>query len=370
VAHLVFQTAYPGDLFLSIPLLKSIKDWDPQSAIVLACRPGLGEFFKKSGLVSEVIEVDKKNVAGRRAALAALRAQTWDYIFVPHESVRTALWMTRLRARLGKVGFAKWWNHGFFSKRVVKPMAFPDALRQLSLLTAVDGGLAERFGMEEIQAFGGEDVAGAQGQSSAGKSQSAGSGPSATLTDFRQPVIPVWSSMQVKAHRTVSADGVRRVFLAPGSVWNTKRWTMEGYEAVARQLQARGFLVELVGSSAERAICDAIAAKVPGVVNRAGQTSLSDLVELFTTGVALICNDSGAMHAASAAGLPTVAIFGPTVLAQGFRPWQNLAVVVGRDLPCRPCGKHGSKECPLGTHECMRSLAPAQVLEAFDHLTK
>ena len=126
--------------------------------------------------------------------------------------------------------------------------------------------------------------------------------------------------------------------------------------------------MELVGSGAEKELCDRIARAVPGVLNHAGKTTLGDLVELFGGGAALVCNDSGAMHAAAVAGLPTVAIFGPTVLAQGFRPWQNHALVVQRSLTCRPCGKHGAKVCPIGTHECMEAISPGEVLGAIERL--
>ncbi len=308
----------------------------------MACRPGLGEFFVKNHLVDEVIEIDKRSGTGRKAALSQLAANEWDVIFVPHQSLRTALWMTRLRARRGKVAFHSGWNFPFYKWRVVRPAAYPEALRQLSLLTPFDGTLAELFGDENFARL------------LSPESQ-------ASPFDFREPEIPEWASMQLG---TRGADR-QRVFLAPGSVWPTKRWTRRGFEALAQLLLQRGFQVELVGSPAEKALCDEIAVKVSGVINRAGQTSLNGLVELFAGGAALIANDSGAMHAAAVAGLPTVAIFGPTVLAQGFRPWQNAAVVVQRKLGCRPCGKHGALVCPLGTHECMETISPGEVLAAL-----
>jgi heptosyltransferase-2 len=345
VAHLVFQTAFPGDLFLSIPLIRRIRDWEPETEIVLACRPGLGEYFLNSGLVSEVIEIDKRSGRGRRAAMQQILARQWDVVFVPHESVRTALWMWKVRASRAKIGFRKWWNRFFYSHRVVKPMGFPDAMRQLSLLTPLDGRLAETFASREIDVF---------------------RNPTAqnTLEDFRTNEIPRWASMTMHRHN----PGSHKVFLAPGSVWNTKRWKEKGYEALASLLLLRGYSVELVGSAAEKALCDEIAAHVPGVINHAGKTSLGDLVNLFAGGGALVCNDSGAMHAAAVAGLPTVAIFGPTVLALGFRPWQDQALVVQRPLGCRPCGKHGAKSCPIGTHECMEAITPGEVLGAVEQL--
>lgn len=359
MAHLIFQTAFPGDLFLSIPLIKRIRVWNPEAELVLACRPGLGEFFKEFGLVDDFIAVDKRAPGKGRAALARLREREWDTIFVPHESFRTAWWMTSLRAKR-KVGFAKWWNRFMYDARVVRPIEYPDALRQLSLLAAVDGTTAELFAEPAVQEL---------------RSPHAQSSP----FDFSKPEIPEWASMQVTAYR----PSRQVVFLAPGSVWATKRWTSRGYEDLARLLLARGLDVELVGSPSERVLCEQIEAHVTGVgalspahgsvvpgklTNRCGQTSLADLVRRLAEGLAIVTNDSGAMHAAAAAGLPTVAVFGPTTLALGYRPWSNKALVVQRELKCRPCGKHGHARCPIGTHECMESISAASVWLALQPL--
>ncbi len=345
MAHLVFQTAFPGDLFLSIPLMKRIKEWDPDTPVVLACRPGLGEFFIKFGLADEIIPIDKKNKSESATALKKLSERKWDVIFVPHESPRTALWMLRLKAK-HKVAFRNWWNGLIYDKRVTKPVAFPDALRQLSLLTPLDFKLAESFCSEEVQ-----ELRNPQGRTP-------------EILEFSQPAIPEWASMQVAAH----IGGRNVIFMAPGSVWATKRWTPRGYTELACLLLARGYEIELVGSKGEKALCEEIERAVlqdnPGakIKTTSGKTSLSDLVEVFRTGIALITNDSGAMHAAAAAGLPTVAIFGPTTLDLGFRPWQNQARVVQLDMDCRPCGKHGHDKCPLGHHHCMEKISATKVL--------
>jgi len=352
VAHLVFQTAFPGDLFLSIPLIRRIRDWDPDTPIVLACRPGLGDFFLKSGLVNEVIAVDKKSGSGRASAMSEIFSREWDVVFCPHQSTRTTLWMLRVRAKKAKIGFHKWWNGLVFTHRVKKPMEYPDALRQMSLLTPLDGRLAIEFARPDFDRL---------------RNTISQNSP----FDYRTNPIPEWASMTLKgsAARTSEArTSGKRIFIAPGSVWNTKRWKLSGFESLAQLLVKRGYSVELVGSAAEKILCDDIERRVEGVINHAGKTTLSGLVDLFSEGTALVCNDSGAMHAAAVAGLPTVAIFGPTVLSLGFRPWQDQAVVVQRPLPCRPCGKHGAEVCPIGTHECMESIAPGEVLAALEDL--
>jgi heptosyltransferase-2 len=307
----------------------------------LACRPGLGDFFLQSGLADEVVAVDKKSAGGRDQALNSILAREWDIVFCPHESPRTALWMTRVKAKQ-KVGFRKWWNGFAFTKRVVKPMDFPDALRQLSLLAGVDSKIAEKFGSEEIQEL---------------------RNPSSAVSplEFKTPHIPEWTSMTLRQ----PAPAGKKIFLAPGSVWATKRWTHQGYRDLAKLLLAKGYEVELVGSPDEKALCQSIADEAPGVKNRCGETTLSGLVDLLATGTALVCNDSGAMHAAATVGLPTVAIFGPTAMEFGFRPWQNKATVLQRQLPCRPCAKHGTQKCPINTHECMTKIEAKEVLNSL-----
>lgn len=321
--------------------MKRIKEWDAHTPLVLACRPGLGDVFLHFGLADEIVEIDKRRDGNQ--ALDKLREREWDTLFVPHESVRTALWMRRLRARR-RVGFQHWWNRFAYDRRVLKPQHLPDALRQLSLLVSVDDRLAEMFGSDEIQALSNVD--------------------SRKPVDYRTPSIPEWASMRMMTHQPERSV----VFLAPGSVWATKRWTLKGYADLARLLRARGVEVELVGSRGEREICSEIASLVPGVVNSAGETTLVELVQKLNRGLALVSNDSGAMHAAAVADLPTVAVFGPTTLELGFRPWQNRAMVMQIELPCRPCGKHGHHKCPIGTHECMEKIPAGDVLKALDKL--
>ena len=56
-----------------------------------------------------------------------------------------------------------------------------------------------------------------------------------------------------------------------------------------------------------------------------------------------------------------VALFGPTVRQFGFFPYNAHASVVERNLSCRPCSSHGSAECPLEHHLCMREILPDMV---------
>jgi heptosyltransferase-2 len=74
------------------------------------------------------------------------------------------------------------------------------------------------------------------------------------------------------------------------------------------------------------------------------------------------------MHIAVARAVPVVAIFCATTPALGFYPYSSKAIVLEKDLPCRPCSSHGGRRCPLGTEDCIRLIGPEQVFQAVERL--
>jgi heptosyltransferase-2 len=83
----------------------------------------------------------------------------------------------------------------------------------------------------------------------------------------------------------------------------------------------------------------------------------------------VISNDSAPMHIAVARGVPVVAIFCATTPGLGYSPYTSNAVIVEKkELSCRPCGRHGSHSCPLGTDACMREVSVTEVLAGVEQL--
>ncbi len=78
-----------------------------------------------------------------------------------------------------------------------------------------------------------------------------------------------------------------------------------------------------------------------------------------------ITNDSGPMHIASAVDCPVIAIFGGTSTQLGFAPLIENAIILEKDLACRPCSLHGLNKCPEGHFKCMRDITPEEVKEAI-----
>jgi heptosyltransferase-2 len=167
-----------------------------------------------------------------------------------------------------------------------------------------------------------------------------------------------------------------RAVIAPGSVWATKRWTEDGFAELARALREQNLVDEIVwsGSKDEAELCARLAARVGGR-SCAGQISIWQTAELMAESKLVVSNDSGAQHLACTSDTPVVSIFGPTVLEFGYRPWSNRARVaqengssspakMGERMSCRPCGPHGARQCPIGTHACMKDVEARMVIEA------
>ena len=99
--------------------------------------------------------------------------------------------------------------------------------------------------------------------------------------------------------------------------------------------------------------------------NFAGETRLPNLSIWPPRAASILTNDSGAMHIASALGVPTVTVFGATDdVATG--PTGPLARIVREPVECSPCLK---RECPID-HRCMTRVEADRVAQVGLDLLK
>ncbi len=343
---LYIQTAFLGDLLLSIPTLQRLRQIYPDKKIHLLCRKNMGALLKENQLVDEVFDQFVQTKPGILEAKKVFSKYHYDLLICPHESFRSTVISAKVRAKR-KIGYTNWFNRLVFDDCIQRPMHLPEVLRQLYLLSPLDVEMSTHL---------------------------------SDLKETKSPFleIPSWSSMQLAQYRDPAAIKNWRqkyqlsldqkiVCLAPGSVWPTKQWGLEKFSNTAAELIKRGHQVVLLGSKAEVDICEQIKQKNPKVTNLTGTTGLIELAQVIAASHHLVSNDSGAMHIASMTGTQTTGIFGPTVLSFGYQPWNTQASVVeNKHLKCRPCSSHGGRSCPIGTHECMTSIEVASVLEKIN----
>jgi ADP-heptose:LPS heptosyltransferase len=161
------------------------------------------------------------------------------------------------------------------------------------------------------------------------------------------------------------------IAVAPGSRWDTKRWSRERFLELARALvDTHGFHVVLVGDESDAGVARPIADELDrACTNVTGRRSVVETAAWIERCRAFVGNDSGLTHLAEALGVPVVAVFGPTVREFGYFPALEASRTVERALDCRPCSRNGARPCPRDRQVCLDidvAAVESAVLEALD----
>jgi heptosyltransferase-2 len=145
-------------------------------------------------------------------------------------------------------------------------------------------------------------------------------------------------------------------------VWFTKQFPKEKWVELINLLP-ESKMVFLLGSAADRVLCDAIKTELRNtkpecIFNLAGQLSFLESAALMKDAQMNYVNDSAPMHMASAMNAPVTAVFCSTIPSFGFTPLSDVAKIVetAKKLDCRPCGLHGYQACPQGHFHCAWSI--------------
>ncbi len=335
---LVAQTSFVGDVVLTTPLLAALRRHFPGAHLAILCTPRGRELLEGDPALDEIIVLEKKRDGGRRSGIGEvarlLKARDFTIAIAPHKSLRTALMLALAGIPL-RVGFRQSAGWFLYHRRVERDGKRHDVARNLSLLGAL--------GIDPETADAGTRI---------------------------QPT----AAARAAAERLFDDLGIDRsapvIGINPGSVWPTKRWTAEGYAAVSAALVKKyGARIVVFGGPEDADVAGRVVdLSGGGAVSVAGRLSLSQLAAAVDRCKVFITNDSGPMHIAVARGVPVVAIFCATTPALGFYPHSARAVVVEKDLACRPCGAHGGLRCPLGTEDCMRLVRAEDVLQGVERL--
>ena len=176
--------------------------------------------------------------------------------------------------------------------------------------------------------------------------------------DYRLPKLEKYVSSADRLLAENALAGSRYIAVAPGARWETKQWPPEFFavciEKTAEVLPDMPFV--LLGSPAEQPLCRSIAGMVmkAKTVDLSGKTTPGTLTEIIRRADLLLCNDSGPMHLAAAAGTPVTALFGPTD-PELTGPYGKNCRVLQPELNCIKCF---SKNCPM--KECHKKISPEE----------
>lgn len=325
---LIIHTAFIGDIVLSTPLLKRIKEVYPEAKITYVTTPVGATILRNNPNITEIIEYDKRgNHSGIKGLIALgrrLRYENFNIVITPHRYLRSSIlaWLTRSPKRIG-YDIAS--GSFLFTNKIKYDKNKHEVEKLLSFLGEVPKNPRESYPIELY--------------------------PNKKDCDT---VDEIWSENGLFSEKIVA--------IAPGSKWFTKKWPLEYFNEVIKLLLKDNVKVVIIGGKDELFLN---IETHKNIIDLRGKTTLLELAEVLKRVEIVLTNDSSPIHIASAFSKTTIlAIFGPTVKEFGFFPWsRNSEVLEIEELACRPCAIHGGNKCPKGHFKCMLEIKPEKVYE-------
>ena len=320
---LIIHTAFIGDIVLSTPLIKKIKDTYPDSDITYVTTPSGEAILKNNPHLNNIIVYDKrgehKGISGVWQLGKRLRYENFNMVITPHRYLRSSIlsWLSRSPIRKG-YDIAS--GSCLFTEKIKYDRTKHEVEKLLSFVAPEN---KKRY---EIELYPGE------------KEKMKGDN--------------LWKENLLEDKKVV--------VLAPGSKWFTKQWPVEYFNKLAKSLKKiSNVRLIVVGGKDEINL----PIEKENIIDMRGKTSLLELADILSRADVVVTNDSSPIHIASAFKKPKIfALFGPTIEKFGFFPWSlNSKVFQVDGLKCRPCGIHGGKSCPEKHFKCMRDILPEEV---------
>jgi len=339
---LVIQTAFIGDVVLATALLQNLHAAYPSAKIDILVRQGADELFTDHPYINEVHVWNKKKNKYQHLfqIIQTIRRIKYDVVINVQRYLATGI-ITVLSGAKKTIGFDK------------NPLSF--------LFSEV---VAHQFGAAAEAAEAGGRAAAQNSNSASLHETSRNHALLASLTTA--PVAkPALYPSAANFAAVQKFQGAPYICMSPGSVWETKKMPAKNWIDLINAVPTN-YTIYLMGAPNETALCAEIlsGSSRGGVFNIAGQLNLLEAAALIKGARLNYVNDSAPMHLASATNAPVAAIYCSTIPAFGYGPLSDTQFVVEtlEHMPCKPCGLHGKKLCPLGHFYCGHTITTAQLL--------
>lgn len=321
---LIIHTAFIGDIILSTPLISKLRDKYPESNITYLTIPSGKAILENNPKLDNIIVYDKKEkdkgLINLWKLIKKLRKEKYDLVLSLHRYLRSSLIAYSTGAPI-IIGYNVAPASFLFSEKIFYDKDKHEVER---LLSFVNDENKKRY---EIELY-----------------------PSA-------------EDEKTAARLIESIQNKRLIIIAPGSKWATKRWPVEYFNEVIAVLSKQSDIQLAVIGGKEDLELNLI---IPdNVFDFRGKISLLRSAAIIEKSTLLLSNDSSPIHIGSAfKDVRILGIFGPTVKSFGFFPWStNSKVYEVENLECRPCGLHGSNNCPKGHFKCMIEIYPQIIID-------
>lgn len=336
---LVIRTSAMGDVALTTPVLRAVRQQYPETGMVLLTRPSFKPFFYSSdGLTLFLTDLKKrhKGFPGLiRLFMDLCRSGRYDIVIDLHDVLRSRILGLLFRLK-GVPSFV------------------------------IDKGRNEKRGV-----LSGENKAQLKHSVERYSETFSRAGFPVTLTEGPW-IIPSPEALSTIASLTSDRNELK-IGVAPYAKHKLKVWR-ETYmlrllELISQKYKTKFFLF---GGNEEKAKLSAFQARIEGSVNTTGILNLDEELALMSQLDFMIAMDSSNMHMAALTGTKVISIWGGTDPVAGFGAWGQpddyfIRIAVS-DLTCRPCTIYGKGECKRGDFACMNWLTPEIVFRKIESL--
>ena len=327
---LLVAPAWVGDAVMSEPLIRNIAANDQAPVDVLA-PPWVAPLFERMPNVGQVIAAPfahgRLDLKARWRLGQSLKARGYQNAYILPNSLKSALpvFFAGIPNRIGFTGESR---YGLVNRR--------QKLDKQKLPRMVD-----RFLALAPKTTGGAD------------------------TDIPQLSANPGAFEQLKTTLGLTIQN-RLAILCPGAEYGpAKRWPVEHFAALTRQLQLAGYTVWTIGSAKDQESGAAIESLSGGIaINLCGRTKLADAIDLMSQADIVVSNDSGLMHVAAALQRPLIALFGSSS-PQFTPPLSKQVAILQHSVPCSPCF---ARTCRYGHMDCLTQLLPETVMASIHTL--
>jgi ADP-heptose:LPS heptosyltransferase len=147
--------------------------------------------------------------------------------------------------------------------------------------------------------------------------------------------------------------------------WVTKQWGVDRFLELSKKVSKElGAIPVFIGGKEDQNFSQVLKRDLKvSHLDLIGQTNIGKLAELLKQCRAFVSGDSAPLHVASAAGVPTIALFGPTDPVRHAPP--GFVKVLTHAVPCAPCY---SPTCKIKTHDCLRGITVDEVFQEIKNI--
>lgn len=334
---LIIRTDRIGDVALSTPVIKALRDSFPDSYIAFMVRPYAREIVEGNPYLDEVVIYDKDDVhRGFFSTLLfglGMRKKKFDTAIILHPTNRAHV-IAFVAGIPNRIGLNR--KLPFLLTKALSDEKFRGQKHELEytldILKSID-----------VEVFD------------------------------KSLYVPVKKSNEASVDAKLSQRGIRSsdllIAVHPDASCPSKRWSLERFASLIDKLKTSyDVRIVLVSGPEEVAKIAELKQKLKSeVIDLSGQTSVGELAALLKRCKLFISNDSGPVHIATAVGTPSVVIFGrkqPGLSPKRWAPTGKKDVVLHKDVGCEVCLAHNCKN----GFKCLEAITVDEVFNAVEKL--